>query len=100
MCQSSRETCRNIGKHKTKYACIVEAGESQRIRLEGAPHRCHEDHIAGQGMNSLSHYNLVSKFIPMPQAMKISDAKAAVEREWEKSRENTSMAADESRKQK
>ena len=35
-------------------------------------------------MNSLSHYNLVSKFIPMPQAMKISDAKAAVEKEWEK----------------
>ena len=34
-------------------------------------------------MNSLSHYNLVHEFIPMPQALKIPDAKAAVEYEWE-----------------
>ena len=33
-------------------------------------------------MNSLNHYSLVHKFIPMPQAMKIPDAKAAVEKEW------------------
>ena len=31
-----------------------------------------------KGMNSLSHNNLVHKF--MPQAMKIPDAKAAVEK--------------------
>ena len=36
----------------------------------------HEDHIAGKGDNSLQHYNLVHKFIPMPQAMKIPAAKA------------------------
>ena len=30
----------------------------------------HEDHIAGKGNNSLQPYNLVHKFIPMPQAMK------------------------------
>ena len=23
LCRSSRETCRTIGEHKTKYACIV-----------------------------------------------------------------------------
>ena len=34
--------------------------------------------------NSLSHNNLVHKFIPMPQALKILDAKAAVVKEWEK----------------
>ena len=34
--------------------------------------------------NSLQHYNLVHKFIPMPQAMKIPAAKAAVDKEWEK----------------
>ena len=50
--------------------------------MEGSPHKNHEDQIAGKGMNSLSHYNLVRKFIPMPQAMKIPDAKAAVEKEW------------------
>ena len=32
----------------------------------------------------MSHYNLAHKFIPMPQAMKISDAKAAVDKEWKK----------------
>ena len=46
----------------------------------------HEDHIAGKGENSLQHYNLVHKFIPMPQAMKIRAAKAAVDKEWEKLR--------------
>ena len=35
------------------------------------------------GDNSLQHYNLVLKFIPMPQAMKIPAAKAAVDKEWE-----------------
>ena len=34
----------------------------------------HQDHIAGKGENSLQHYNLVHKFIPMPQAMKIPAA--------------------------
>ena len=44
----------------------------------------HEDHIAGKGDNSLQHYNSVHTFIPMPQAMKIPAAKAAVDKEWEK----------------
>ena len=37
----------------------------------------HEDHIAGKGDNSLQHYNLVEKFIPMPQAMKNSCSKSS-----------------------
>ena len=49
--------------------------------MEGSLHKYHEGHIAGKGINSLSHYNLVCKFILMPQAMKIPDAKAAVEKE-------------------
>ena len=44
----------------------------------------HEDHIAGKGDNSLQHCHLVHKFVPMPQAMKIPAAKAAVDKEWEK----------------
>ena len=55
---------------------------------ESEPHN-HEDHIAGKGENSLQHYNLVHKFISMPQAMKIPAAKAAVERNgknWRKFR--------------
>ena len=79
----SGETCCGIGESKTKHACIVEADESTRIRLEGVLYRNHEDHIAAKGLNSQSHFNLVHKLIPMPQALKIQDAKAAVRKEWE-----------------
>ena len=34
--------------------------------------------------NSMSHHNLMQKFVPLPQAMKILDATAAVDKEWEK----------------
>ena len=71
-------------KIKTKLACILEAGESTRLRMGNSTQQNHEDHIAGTGENSLQHYNLVHKFIPMPQAMKIPAAKAAVDNEWEK----------------
>ena len=40
------------------------------------------------------------KFVPMPKAMKIPDAKAAVDKELETLQKNTGMAADESQKQK
>ena len=70
-------------KSKTKLACILEASESTRLRKgESLPIR-HEEHIAGKGDNSLQHDNLVHKFIPMLQAMKIPAAKAAVDKEWE-----------------
>ena len=39
---------RGIGKGETKYACIVEADESTRNRLEGVPYRYHEDHITAK----------------------------------------------------
>ena len=54
------------------------------MRMEESLPKYHEDHIAGRGDNSLQHYNLVHKFIPVPQAMKIPAAKAAVDKEWEK----------------
>ena len=66
-------------KIKTKLACILEASDSG----ESLPTH-HEDHIAGKGDNSLQHYNLVHKFIPMPQAMKIPAAIAAVDKDWDK----------------
>ena len=71
-------------KLKTKLACILEATEYTRPRMENSIPHHHEDHIAGKGEKSLQHYNLVHKFIPMPQAMKIPAAKAAVDKEWEK----------------
>ena len=69
---------------KSNLACILEASESTRLRMEESVPNYHEDHIAGKGDNSLQHYNLVHKFISMPQAMKIPAAKAAVDKEWEK----------------
>ena len=86
-------------ENKAKYACIVGAYESKRIRVEGSLSKNHEDHISGKCMKSLSHYNLVHRFMPMLEALKIPDAKAAVEKQWEKLR-NTGMAADESQKRK
>ena len=71
-----RETCCTVGQHKTRYAFIVEAEESTRIRMEGSHSKNHEDHIAGRGINSLSHYNIVHNF-PMPQAMKNTRCKSS-----------------------
>ena len=71
-------------KIQTKLACILEADESTRMRMGNSIPHHHEDHIAGKGENSLQHCNLVHKFIPMPQAMKIQAAKAAMDKEWEK----------------
>ena len=79
-------------KIKTKLACILEADESTRMRMGNSIPHHHEDHISGKGENSLQHYNLVHKFIPVPQAMKIPAPKAAVDKEWEnwrKSRRGT-----------
>ena len=68
-------------KIKTKLVCVFwKLMNLQDCEWENH----HEDHIARKGNNSLQHYNLVHKFIPMPQAMKIPAAKAALDKEWEK----------------
>ena len=78
---------------------VVGADESMRIRLECAPHWYHEDHISAKGKKSLSQYNLAHKFHPMPQALKIPDAKAAVEK-WEKLEKISAWQLTKVRKQK
>ena len=85
-CKIMKKNCGSGGsnKIKTKLVCILEAYESTRLRMGNSLPNHHEDHIAGKGDNSLQHYNLVHKFIPMPQALKIPAAKAAVDKEWEK----------------
>ena len=35
--------------------------------------KLHQDHITAKGTNSVTHYSLVYKFIPMPQALKIPE---------------------------
>ena len=74
---------KNPIKVKSKLACTLEASQSTRLRMGEPLPTHHEDHIAGKGDNSLQHYKLVHKFIPMPQAMKIPAAKAAVDKDGE-----------------
>ena len=63
------KTCKKSEKGKTrsktndfksKFACILEANESTRMRMGNSEPHNHEDHIAGRGDNSLQHYNLVN----------------------------------------
>ena len=65
---------------KMRYVCIVASHESTRQRVEPFLPIFHEDHMAGKGVNSMGHYNLVHKPIPVPQVGKVPDAKVAVER--------------------
>ena len=82
--QAWRETRSKTNDFRSKFACILEASEFTLLRMEESLPNYHEDHIAGKGNNSLQHHNVVHKFIPMPEAMKIPAAKAAVDKEFEK----------------
>ena len=85
-------------KNKSKLACILEASESTRLRMGESLPNHRQDHTAGKGDNSLQHYNLVQKLIPVPQATKIPPAKSAADKEWEKIGENFGVEPDESQK--
>ena len=82
----SNENCGSgaSNKIKTKLACILEASENTRLRMGNSLPNHHEDHTAGKGDNSSQHYNLVHKFILMPQSLKIPAAQAAVDKKWGK----------------
>ena len=64
-------------KSKQDLACILEADESTRMRMGNSMPHYHQDHIAGKGENSSQHYNLVHKFIPMPQTYENSCSKSS-----------------------
>ena len=66
---------------KKLYECILESHQSTRQRVESSQSKNHGDHIADKGFNSMSHCNLVHKFIHMPQVMKSQNATAAVDKE-------------------
>ena len=85
-CKKSKhgETRSKTHDFKSKFVCIVVASESTRLRMGESLPKYHEDHIAGEGDNSLQHYNLVHKFIFLHQAMKIPAARGAVDKKWEK----------------
>ena len=56
-----------------------------RMRMGNSIPHHHEDHIAGKGEKFITALQLGSQiYIPVPQAVKIPAAKAAVDKEWEK----------------
>ena len=67
-------------KIKTRLACILEASESTRLRVEESLPKL------SWGPHCWKRRQLTTtlQFIPMPQATKIPTAKAAVDKEWEK----------------
>ena len=89
-CKIIKKNCGSGGSNKIKkqnLRVFWKFYESTRLRMEESLPTHHEDHIAGKGDNSLQHHNLVQKFIPMPQAMKIPAAKAVGK--WTKLRHGT-----------
>ena len=57
-CQKNKhgETRSKTEDFKSKFACILEASESTRLRMGESLPNDHEDRIAGKGENSLQHY--------------------------------------------
>ena len=103
LCKTSKtwkhgETRGKSNTIKSKHTCILEANESQRLRMGESLPNHHEDHFAGKGDNSLQHYSLVHKFIPMPQAMKIPAGKSSGGQGMGKIGENFGVELDKSQK--
>ena len=65
-CKKSKhgETRGKTNVFKSRFACILEASESTRMRMEESLPKYREDHVAGKGDNSLQHYYLVHKLFP------------------------------------
>ena len=59
-CKKSKHgaTRREAYDFKSKVACILEACESTRMRMEESLPKYHEDHVAGKGDTSLQHDNV------------------------------------------
>ena len=100
-CKKSKhgDTRSKTDDFKSKFACILEASESTRMRMEESLPKYHEDHIAGKGDTSLQHEKLVHKFIPMPQAMKISRSKGSGGQGMGQIGKDSGVEPDESQKQ-
>ena len=71
-------------KLKQNLRVFLEASEFTRLRMGNSLPNHHEDHIAGKGENSIQHYNLVHKFIPMRSSSEDTRSKSSSGQEWEK----------------
>ena len=91
--KTEAKSCESVKIPKTTHAGIVEAHESMRQRLEATLPKDHEGNITGKGYNSMAHYNLVHKFVPMPQAMEGCDSSG---QGMEEARNDSSVAVGQS----
>ena len=73
-----KETCgvNDSSASRTRSALITETHEPSRTRIGKTEARFHEDLIAAKGFNSLTHYNLGHKPVPM--------CEPRCDKEWEK----------------
>ena len=77
------ETCRVEKNCKTNYACIVEADESTRRRMEGSLHKNHEDHVAGKGIEFIESLQSCAQFYSYASSNEDTRCK---KQQWIKSR--------------
>ena len=86
MFPTSRGRTRGSDKiQKTNHACIVEAHESTRKRLESTLPKRYEDHFAEKGFHSKSHNNLVMQTCSYVTSEEHSGCeRSAVDKEREK----------------
>ena len=97
--QLVRVTFVNLREYRETCSAPVICKHLRESAWKGTLHKDHEDHTAGKRIKSFKHYNIVHKLTPMPQAMIIPEAKAAVDKELEKTPENTGMAAYRNKKE-
>ena len=88
----------DLTKLKTKLACILEADESTRMRMGNSIPHYHQHLFCRKRRQLLQHCNLVHKFIPLPQAVKIPAAKAGGGQGMGKIGEKFGVELDESQK--
>ena len=102
-CKTSKKSKygENLGKtndFKSKFACILEASESTRLRMEESLPNDHEDHTAGKGNNSLQHYILVHEFYSYASSYENSRSKGSGGQGMGKIGENFGVEPDKSQK--
>ena len=91
-----KETCRSIGRSKTKYACIVDADETMRVRSEGVPTMSRRSHL-GKRNKFTEPSQLGTQVYSDASSIKHSECKGCSGKKVKKG-ENTGMAADKSQK--
>ena len=81
---------------KPKHACIVEAHESTRKRLESSLPKDHEDHMAEKGFNSSSHFFLMHEICFHASSEEILDARGSSGQRVGEARKVAGVAIDQS----